>query len=229
MGSSNETSFYGPCATPGIPSGARRLLRRLRGRGGRTLCAAATGTDTGGSIRQPAAFCGITGIKPTYGRCLALGHDRLRLQPGPGRPHGPLRRRRALMLQAMAGFDPRDSTSVDTPCRTTSRGLDATSGLRIGLPKEYFGEGLDPAVAASIQEAIGEYEAWGPGERDQPAQQPALGPGLLRGRPGGVLLQPGPLRRGALRPPLRQSEGPGPTSTSAAAPRASGPRSSAAS
>jgi aspartyl-tRNA(Asn)/glutamyl-tRNA(Gln) amidotransferase subunit A len=163
MGSSNETSFYGPVRNPWNPtrvpggsSGGSAAAVAAR------LCVAATGTDTGGSIRQPAALCGITGIKPTYGRCSRWGMIAFASSLDQAGPMARSAADAALLLRAMAGFDPRDSTSVDTPVPDYLAGLDASlSGLRIGLPKEYFGEGLDNDVATSIQEAIREYERLG--------------------------------------------------------------------
>ncbi len=163
MGSSNETSFYGPVRNPWDPgkvpggsSGGSAAAVAAR------LCAAATGTDTGGSIRQPAALCGVTGIKPTYGRCSRWGMIAFASSLDQAGPIARSAADAALMLQAMAGFDPRDSTSVDTPVPDYVAGLEADlAGLRLGLPKEYFGEGLDARVEASIQEAIREYERLG--------------------------------------------------------------------
>jgi aspartyl-tRNA(Asn)/glutamyl-tRNA(Gln) amidotransferase subunit A len=163
MGSSNETSWYGPVKNPWDPtrvpggsSGGSAAAVAAR------LCAAATGTDTGGSIRQPAALCGITGIKPTYGRCSRWGMVAFASSLDQAGPMARSAEDAALMLGAMAGFDPRDSTSVDAPVPEYSAALGADlSGLRIGLPKEYFGEGLDRAVGASIQAALAEYERLG--------------------------------------------------------------------
>ena len=163
MGSSNETSHYGPVRNPwdtdkvpGGSSGGSAAAVAAR------LCAAATGTDTGGSIRQPAALCGITGIKPTYGRCSRWGMIAFASSLDQAGSMARSAADAALMLQAMAGFDPRDSTSVDTPVPEYVSRLGADlDGLRIGLPKEFFGEGLDAAVAASIQEAIRAYERLG--------------------------------------------------------------------
>ena len=119
------------------------------------LCTAATGTDTGGSIRQPAALCGVTGIKPTYGRISRWGMIAFASSLDQAGPLTRSARDAALLLQAMAGFDPRDSTSAQEPVPDYSATLEADiSGLRIGLPKEYFGAGLDPGVAASIESAI---------------------------------------------------------------------------
>ena len=163
MGSSNETSWYGPVRNPwdtdrvpGGSSGGSAAAVAAR------LCAAATGTDTGGSIRQPAALCGITGIKPTYGRCSRWGMIAFasRLDQA-----GVLCRSAAdaaLLLGAMAGFDPRDSTSADEPVPDYVATLDDDiAGLKIGLPREYFGEGLDAGVAASVDEAVKRLERLG--------------------------------------------------------------------
>jgi aspartyl-tRNA(Asn)/glutamyl-tRNA(Gln) amidotransferase subunit A len=163
MGSSNETSFYGPVRNPWdlarVPGGSSGgSAAAVAGR----LCAAATGTDTGGSIRQPAALCGITGIKPTYGRCSRWGMIAFASSLDQAGPMARSAADAALLLQAMAGFDPRDSTSVDTPVPDYVAGLDDDlTGLRIGLPKEFFGAGLDARIAASIDAAIREYERLG--------------------------------------------------------------------
>ena len=163
MGSSNETSWYGPVhnpwdtgRVPGGSSGGSAAAVAAR------LCAAATGTDTGGSIRQPAAFCGITGIKPTYGRCSRWGMIAFASSLDQAGVMAPSAADAAVLLQAMSGFDPKDSTSADEPVPDLVGQLDADiSGLRIGLPKEYFGEGLDAGVAESVQAAIREYERQG--------------------------------------------------------------------
>lgn len=163
MGSSNETSFYGPVrnpwdtnAVPGGSSGGSAAAVAAR------LTPAATGTDTGGSIRQPAALCGITGLKPTYGRVSRYGMIAYASSLDQGGPMTRTAEDAALLLGVMAGFDPRDSTSMDIPvpdyCATLN---DSIAGLRIGLPKEYFGEGLDSRVAQVVEEAIGEYRKLG--------------------------------------------------------------------
>jgi aspartyl-tRNA(Asn)/glutamyl-tRNA(Gln) amidotransferase subunit A len=163
MGSSNETSFYGPVknpwdtqAVPGGSSGGSAAAVAAR------LAPVATGTDTGGSIRQPAALCNLTGIKPTYGRVSRYGMIAFASSLDQG---GPLTRSAAdaaLLLGAMAGFDARDSTSVDVPVPDYSATLsDSIKGLKIGLPKEYFGEGLDPRVGQAIEVAIAEYKKLG--------------------------------------------------------------------
>ena len=168
MGSSNETSFYGPVKNPwdltrvpGGSSGGSAAAVAAR------LCPAATATDTGGSIRQPAALCGITGIKPTYGRVSRWGMIAFASSLDQGGIMTRSAADAAPLLQAMAGFDPKDSTSAQDPVPDYSAGLNADlKGLRIGLPKEYFGEGLDPGVAASIQEAIKVYEGLGASVHD---------------------------------------------------------------
>ncbi|MBK1707533.1 Asp-tRNA(Asn)/Glu-tRNA(Gln) amidotransferase subunit GatA [Marichromatium gracile] len=163
MGSSNETSYYGPVANPwdtsrvpGGSSGGSAAAVAAR------LCAAATGTDTGGSIRQPAALCGITGIKPTYGRCSRWGMIAFASSLDQAGVMARSAADAAFLLDEMAGFDERDSTSADVPVPDYVDALDNDiSGLRIGLPKEFFGEGLDPRVGAAVEAAIREYEKLG--------------------------------------------------------------------
>ena len=163
MGSSNENSFYGPVKNPWntecVPGGSSGGSAALVAAG---LAPAATGTDTGGSIRQPAAFCGITGIKPTYGRVSRYGMIAFASSLDQGGPMARAAEDCALLLQAMAGFDERDSTSVEREVEDYSATLgDSIEGLRIGLPKEYFGEGLDPAIAETVRKAIAELESLG--------------------------------------------------------------------
>jgi aspartyl-tRNA(Asn)/glutamyl-tRNA(Gln) amidotransferase subunit A len=126
------------------------------------LAPAATGTDTGGSIRQPAAFCGVTGLKPSYGRVSRYGMVAFASSLDQG---GPITRSvadAALLLNVMAGFDPRDSTSVEQESSDFAAGLDrGLSGLRIGLPRQYFGEGLDTDVQTAVQHALKVYEGLG--------------------------------------------------------------------
>ncbi len=163
MGSSNETSFYGPvknpwdsAAVPGGSSGGSAAAVAAR------LAPGATGTDTGGSIRQPAALCGITGLKPTYGRVSRYGMIAFASSLDQAGPMARSAEDCALMLAAMAGFDQRDSTCVDREVPDYSAGLkNDLKGLKIGLPKEYFGEGLDGEVAQSIEAAIDEYKKLG--------------------------------------------------------------------
>jgi len=163
MGSSNETSFYGPVRNPwdvqrvpGGSSGGSAAAVAAR------LCAAATGTDTGGSIRQPASFCGVTGIKPSYGRVSRYGMIAYGSSLDQGGVIARTAQDCALILQAMAGLDPRDSTSVERPVPDYSAGLDTDiTGLRIGVPEEWLGMGLDPGVGAVITDALTRFEALG--------------------------------------------------------------------
>jgi aspartyl-tRNA(Asn)/glutamyl-tRNA(Gln) amidotransferase subunit A len=163
MGSSNETSFYGPVrnpwdldAVPGGSSGGSAAAVAAR------LTPGATGTDTGGSIRQPAALCGVTGIKPTYGRVSRWGMIAYASSLDQGGPIARTAEDCALLLGVMAGFDLRDSTSVDRPVPDYAALLDPPlAGLKVGLPKEYFGEGLDSTVAQVVEEAIAEYRKLG--------------------------------------------------------------------
>ncbi|WP_198263157.1 Asp-tRNA(Asn)/Glu-tRNA(Gln) amidotransferase subunit GatA [sulfur-oxidizing endosymbiont of Gigantopelta aegis] len=163
MGSSNETSWYGAvknpwnqAAVPGGSSGGSAAAVAAR------LAPAATGTDTGGSIRQPASFCGITGLKPTYGRVSRYGMIAFASSLDQAGPMTRTAEDAALMLNVMAGMDPRDSTSVDEAVPDyTSHLTDSMDGLKIGLPKEYFSEGLDDEVAKVIEVAIKEYEKMG--------------------------------------------------------------------
>lgn len=163
MGSSNETSWYGavknPWDTGTVPGGSSGgSAAAVAGR----LCAAATGTDTGGSIRQPAALCGLTGLKPTYGRCSRYGMIAFASSLDQAGPMTRSAEDAAIMLSAMAGFDTRDSTSVDRPVDdyVTDLGKDI-KGLRIGLVKEFFEEGLSEEVARSVRAAISQLEEMG--------------------------------------------------------------------
>jgi aspartyl-tRNA(Asn)/glutamyl-tRNA(Gln) amidotransferase subunit A len=163
MGSSNETSWYGPVKNPwdlkrvpgGSSGGSAAAVSAL-------LAPAATGTDTGGSIRQPAALTNLTGIKPTYGRVSRYGMIAFASSLDQA---GTLTRSAedaALLLKAMAGFDPRDSTSVDTPVPDYVAELEQPlKGLRIGLLREFFEKGLDPAVEKCVREAIATLQAQG--------------------------------------------------------------------
>lgn len=163
MGSSNETSFYGPVKNPwnleyvpGGSSGGSAAAVAAQ------LTPAATGTDTGGSIRQPASLCGITGIKPTYGRVSRYGMIAYASSLDQGGPMAKTVEDTALLLQTMAGFDEHDSTSVNVPVPNYAATLnDPIKGIRIGLPKEYFSKGLNPDVAKIIESAIKEYEKLG--------------------------------------------------------------------
>jgi len=163
MGSSNETSWYGPVRNPwntervpGGSSGGSAAAVAAR------LVPASTGTDTGGSIRQPAALCGITGLKPTYGRVSRYGMIAFASSLDQGGPFTRSAEDAALMLGAMAGFDERDSTSVDRPVDDYTATLnDSLQGLKIGVPKEYSSAGLDTAVADAIEAALAEYRRLG--------------------------------------------------------------------
>ena len=163
MGSTSESSFYGPVKNPwntgrvpGGSSGGSAAAVAAR------LCAAATGTDTGGSIRQPASHCGITGLKPTYGRVSRYGMIAYASSLDQGGPMAQTAEDVAFLLQAMAGFDERDSTSSDTPVPDYSATLeDSIEGLKIGLPGEYFDAGLDEGVRKSVEEAVELYKSLG--------------------------------------------------------------------
>ncbi|MCW9088539.1 MAG: Asp-tRNA(Asn)/Glu-tRNA(Gln) amidotransferase subunit GatA [Gammaproteobacteria bacterium] len=163
MGSSNETSFYGPVknpwdlgAVPGGSSGGSAAAVAAR------LAPGATGTDTGGSIRQPAALCGITGLKPTYGRVSRYGMIAFASSLDQAGPMARTAEDCALMLGAMAGFDERDSTCAEQVVDDYICGLNNDlKGLRIGLPREYFGEGLDAEVASAVEAAVDEYKKLG--------------------------------------------------------------------
>jgi aspartyl-tRNA(Asn)/glutamyl-tRNA(Gln) amidotransferase subunit A len=163
MGSSNETSFYGPTRNPWdtqrVPGGSSGGSAAAVAAG---LVPAATGTDTGGSIRQPAALCGITGIKPSYGRVSRLGMVAFASSLDQGGPMARSAEDCALLLAAMAGHDPRDSTCVDRPVEDYVAGLaQPLDGLRIGVPREYFGDGLSGAVEEIVRAALATYEQLG--------------------------------------------------------------------
>jgi aspartyl-tRNA(Asn)/glutamyl-tRNA(Gln) amidotransferase subunit A len=163
MGSSNESSFYGPVKNPwdrtAVPGGSSGGSAAAIAAG---LAPAALGTDTGGSIRQPAAFCGITGLKPTYGRVSRYGMIAFASSLDQGGPMARSAEDCALLLGAIAGHDLRDSTSVARVVPDYLAELDAPlDGLKIGLPKEYFGNGLDAEVESAIREAIRVYESLG--------------------------------------------------------------------
>jgi aspartyl-tRNA(Asn)/glutamyl-tRNA(Gln) amidotransferase subunit A len=163
MGSSNENSFFGAVknpwdksAVPGGSSGGSAAAVAAR------LAPAATATDTGGSIRQPASFCGVTGIKPTYGRVSRYGMIAFASSLDQGGPIAKTAEDCALLLNAMAGFDPRDSTSLEKPVEDFARDLQQPlQGLRIGVPREYFGAGLAADVEQAVRAALAEYEKLG--------------------------------------------------------------------
>ena len=163
MGSSNETSYFGPVRNPwdrsrvpGGSSGGSAAAVAAR------LAPGATASDTGGSIRQPAALCGISGLKPTYGRVSRYGMIAFASSLDQGGPMARSAADLALMLQVMAGFDPRDSTSIDQPVPDYLGQLDQPlKGLRIGLPKEYFEAGLSAPMERVIRAAIEIYRDLG--------------------------------------------------------------------
>ena len=163
MGSSNETSHFGPVRNPwgkrfvpGGSSGGSATAVAAR------MAPAATGTDTGGSIRQPAALTGTCGLKPTYGVVSRYGMIAFASSLDQAGPLGRSAEDLALMMNVMAGFDPRDSTSLEREKEDYCRSLDLPlPGLRLGLPKEYFGEGIEPGVRRAIDEAVRWYESQG--------------------------------------------------------------------
>ncbi len=163
MGSSNETSYFGPVRNPwdtgrvpGGSSGGSAAAVAAR------MTPVATGTDTGGSIRQPAALSGVSGLKPTYGLVSRYGMIAFASSLDQGGPLGKGAADLALLMNAMAGFDARDSTSLERPAEDYGRELNLRlSGLRIGLPKEYFGEGLEPDVRARVTEAVRWFQGQG--------------------------------------------------------------------
>ncbi|HEX2603957.1 MAG TPA: Asp-tRNA(Asn)/Glu-tRNA(Gln) amidotransferase subunit GatA [Oxalicibacterium sp.] len=163
MGSSNENSHFGAVknpwdknAIPGGSSGGSAAAVAAR------LAPAATGTDTGGSIRQPSALCGITGIKPTYGSVSRFGMIAFASSLDQGGPMAKTAEDCALLLNEMVGFDERDSTSVQRPQEDFTRDLNTSlKGLKIGVPREYFGKGLAADVEQAIRAALAEYEKLG--------------------------------------------------------------------
>lgn len=163
MGSSNETSYFGGVKNPwdftrvpGGSSGGSAAAVAAR------LCAAATGTDTGGSIRQPASLCGFTGLKPTYGVVSRYGMIAFASSLDQAGPMAKSAEDCALMMNVMAGFDERDSTSLNREKEDYTRDLNKPlNGLRVGLPKEFFAEGLDAGVGKVIENAIAEYKKLG--------------------------------------------------------------------
>lgn len=163
MGSSNETSFYGPTKNPwdrtrvpGGSSGGSSAAVAAR------LTPAATGTDTGGSIRQPAALCNITGLKPTYGRVSRYGLIAFASSLDQAGPMAQTAEDCALLMNVMARFDPKDSTSINKPTPDYTRSLsDSLEGVKIGIPQEYFSASLDSKIATRLENAIRLYERLG--------------------------------------------------------------------
>jgi aspartyl-tRNA(Asn)/glutamyl-tRNA(Gln) amidotransferase subunit A len=170
MGSTNENSYFGPARNPwdtsrvpGGSSGGSAVAVAAR------LAPAVTGTDTGGSIRQPASLCGVTGLKPSYGAVSRWGMVAYASSLDQGGPFGKSAEDCAILLNAFAGFDEKDSTSADRPAEDYTRLLSQApadpakplAGVRVGVPKEYFGEGLAADVRAAIEAAIVEMEKLG--------------------------------------------------------------------
>ena len=163
MGSSSETSYYGPVRSPwdrglvpGGSSGGSAVA--VAGR----MAPAATGTDTGGSIRQPAALTGVCGLKPTYGLVSRYGLVAFASSFDQAGPIAKSAADLAALMNVMAGFDARDSTSLERPKEDYARDLNPDlATLRIGLPKEYFGEGIEPGVRRAVEEAVRWFEAQG--------------------------------------------------------------------
>ena len=168
MGSSNESSYYGPSKNPWDPS---RVPGGSSGGSAAAVAARlapiATGSDTGGSVRQPAAFCGITGIKPTYGLVSRYGMVAFASSLDQGGAFGASAEDCALLLEAMTGFDERDSTSLERPVENYAATLAAPAaakpleGLRIGLPREFFAEGMSDDVRAAVEAAVEQYRVLG--------------------------------------------------------------------
>jgi aspartyl-tRNA(Asn)/glutamyl-tRNA(Gln) amidotransferase subunit A len=163
MGSSNENSYYGDVKNPWnvnkIPGGSSGgSAAAVAGR----LAPFATGTDTGGSIRQPSSLCGITGLKPTYGRVSRYGMIAYASSLDQAGPMTQTAEDAALVLNVIAGFDEKDSTSAERDVEDYTASLnDSIKGLTIGLPKEFFSEGLDDEVASQVMAAVKEFEAMG--------------------------------------------------------------------
>ena len=208
MGSSNETSFFGPVTSPWRRKGANTPLVPGGSSGGSAaavaanLCLGATGTDTGGSIRQPAAFTGIVGIKPTYGRCSRWGIVAFASSLDQAGPFARTVRDTAILLRSMAGHDPKDTTSVDLPVPDYEAAVGKSiKGMRIGIPKEYRVDGMPAEIEKLWEQGAG--VAQGRRRRDRrgvAAAHQVRAAGLLHRRAGGSLVQPRALRRRALRP-----------------------------
>lgn len=163
MGSSTENSFYGatrnPWNTDNVPGGSSGGSAVAVAAG---MAPAALGTDTGGSIRQPAAFCGITGLKPTYGRVSRWGMIAYGSSLDQGGPMTQTAEDAALVMNAIAGFDERDSTSMELPVEDyTALLTQPLKGLKIGLPKEFFGDALDDGIRSAVMDAVRQFERLG--------------------------------------------------------------------
>jgi aspartyl-tRNA(Asn)/glutamyl-tRNA(Gln) amidotransferase subunit A len=173
MGSSNTTSYYGPVENPWRKRGDNRPLVPGGSSGGSAaavsarLCLGATGTDTGGSIRQPAAFCGIVGLKPTYGRCSRWGIVAFASSLDQAGPFARTVRDTAILMRAMAGHDPKDSTSVNRPVPDYEAALGkGIKGLRVGIPKEYRVDGMPEEIERLWQQGAAWLRAAGAETRE---------------------------------------------------------------
>lgn len=163
MGSSNETSWFGPVRNPWnaekVPGGSSGGSAAATAAG---LCVAAVGTDTGGSIRQPASLCGVVGMKPTYGRVSRFGMIAFASSLDQAGPIAKTVEDAAVILSSIAGHDPLDSTSANVPAADYAEELsEDIKGLRVGIPKEYFVSGMDPEVSESVRDAVSELENLG--------------------------------------------------------------------
>ena len=163
MGSSNETSYFGPVKNPWdtdrVPGGSSGGSAAATAA---NLCVASVGTDTGGSIRQPGSLCGVVGMKPTYGRVSRFGMIAFASSLDQAGPIAKTVEDAAIILSSIAGYDPLDSTSVNLPTTDYASALSTDiKGLRVGIPKEYFVSGMDPEVEKSVREAITKLEALG--------------------------------------------------------------------
>ena len=179
MGSSNESSHFGPAFNPWRSRSSNANLVPGGSSGGSAAavaantCLAATGTDTGGSIRQPAAVTGIVGMKPTYGRCSRYGIVAFASSLDQAGPMTRTVRDSAILLRAMASVDPRDSTSVDVPVPDYEAGLDSgVKGLRVGIPKEYRIDGASPEIDALWAEGVDWLSARGRRSSTSPCRTP---------------------------------------------------------
>ena len=163
MGSTNENSFFGAVKNPWnktcTPGGSSGVSAAVVAAG---LAPAATGTDTGGSIRQPAAFCGITGLKPTYGRVSRFGMVAFASSLDQGGPMAQTAEDAAILLNVMAGHDKRDTTCANVPTEDYTASLNQDlKGLKIGIPKDFFNENLNPKISQTVLDAIKSFEKMG--------------------------------------------------------------------
>ena len=206
MGSSTETSYFGPAVSPWRRRGADAKLVPGGSSGGSAaavaanLCVGATGTDTGGSIRQPAAFCGIVGVKPTYGRCSRWGIVAFASSLDQAGPFARTVRDCAILLRSMAGHDPRDTTCADLPVPDYEKSVGASvKGMRIGIPREYRIPGMASEIETLWQRGAQWLKDGGAETIDisLPAHQVRIA-GLLHRRAGGGFVESRPLRWRAL-------------------------------